>query len=143
MGQSNQRGDDAPKQPTVLCIDDDPEISRILGIRLENYGVHVLRAYHGMHGFWLAMTERPDLIITDMRMPQGEGDYVAECLKNNSDTCQIPIFVLTGQKDAGLKQQMLNLGVDEYLIKPVEFDELREHLERYLPLQEVALASEA
>ncbi|MCH7989066.1 MAG: response regulator [Planctomycetes bacterium] len=139
MGQNDLYQDDLRKRPTVLCIDDDPEISRVLSIRLKNYQVEVLRAFHGMHGFWLAMTEKPDLIITDMRMPQGEGDYVVECLKNNSDTSQIPIFVLTGQRDAGLERKMRNLGVEHYFTKPMEFDELRECIEHYIPLHEISL----
>ena len=122
------------EQPTVLCIDDDPEISRVIDLRLQDYGVNVLRAYHGMHGFWLAMTERPDVIITDINMPQGEGDYVVECLKRNSETNEIPIFVLSGTKDESLIRRMITLGVERYLTKPLHLDELTEALKPYIRL---------
>ena len=123
-------------RPKVLCIDDDPEVSRALGIRLGNHNVEVLRAFHGMQGFWLALTEKPDLIITDLRMPQGEGDYVVECLKGNADTRHIPVFVLTGRRDKNLQRRMQNLGVDDYFLKPIDFDLLRDHLKRFIPLAE-------
>ena len=134
MGQFYESASDAGRRPRVLCIDDDPDISRSLEIRLTPLGVEVLRAVHGMHGFWLAMTERPDLIITDMRMPQGHGDYVAECLKANSDTSHIPIFVLTGTREAGVEQRMKKLGVERFFTKPVEFDYLRSRLAEYIDL---------
>ena len=121
--------------PKVICIDDDPEISRTIELRLREYDVEVLRAFHGMHGFWLAMTERPDLIITDMNMPQGQGDYVVECLKRNAETRDIPVFVLTGVRDKKTRQQMMTLGVDEYFNKPYPSDQLIESIGRFVDLQ--------
>ena len=112
--------------PTVLCIDDDPQISEAISLRLSRYKVNVLRAFHGMHGFWLAMTNRPDLIICDMKMPQGAGDYVVDCLRHSSDTRHIPIMILTGQRDPALENKMRGLGVEEFFTKPVLFDCLRD-----------------
>ena len=122
--------------PTLLCIDDDPLIPEVIGLRLNQYEVNVLSAFHGMHGFWLAMTDRPDLIITDMRMPQGAGDYVVDCLRHNSDTRDIPVIVLTGQRDAQIESRMRHLGVDEFFTKPVQFETLRDAIFKYLPLKE-------
>jgi DNA-binding NtrC family response regulator len=124
------------KWPTLLTIDDDPQISETLVARLNSFDVHVLCAYHGMHGFWLAMTNRPDLIITDIRMPQGGGDYVVDCLRNNSDTHDIPVIVMTGQRDTKLEARMRRLGVSDYFTKPVPFDQLAEAIRRYIPLTE-------
>ena len=119
-----------------LCIDDDPQISETIALRLNQYEVNVLRAFHGMHGFWLAMTNRPDLIITDMKMPQGAGEYVVDCLRHNSDTRDIPVIVLTGQRDPQLESRMRQLGVDEFFTKPVHFEQLREAIVKYIPLKE-------
>ena len=120
--------------PTVLCIDDDPQISEVISLRLRRYDVNVLRAFHGMHGFWLAMTQRPDVIVSDMQMPQGAGDYVVDCLRNNSDTRHIPIIILTGQRDAALERTMRSLGVTEFFTKPFLFDGLRDAIGRYVTL---------
>src|SRR3972149_7314804 len=46
--------------PTILCIDDDPQIAETIALRLNQYEVNMLSACHGMHGFWLAMTNRPN-----------------------------------------------------------------------------------
>jgi two-component system, OmpR family, response regulator RpaA len=122
--------------PTILCIDDDPQIPESISLRLNQYEVNVISACHGMHGFWLAMTNRPRLVITDVNMPQGAGDHVVDCLRNNSDTREIPIIVLTGQRDPQLEARMRHSGADEYLIKPVHFDKLRAAIFKYVPLHE-------
>jgi response regulator RpfG family c-di-GMP phosphodiesterase len=122
--------------PTILCIDDDPQIPEAIGLRLNQYEVNLLSACHGMHGFWLAMTNRPRLIITDVNMPQGAGDYVVDCLRHNCDTRDIPIIVLTGQRDPQLENRLRHSGTDEYLVKPVHFDRLREAIFKHLPLKE-------
>ncbi len=53
--------------PLMLCVDDDPEISQAIALRLRNYQVNVLRAFYGAQGMWLAVTEKPDFVITDVR----------------------------------------------------------------------------
>jgi DNA-binding response OmpR family regulator len=120
--------------PTILCIDDDPQIPEAIRLRLRKYEVNVLCAYHGMHGFWLAMTERPDLIITDMRMPQGQGDHIIDCLRHNTDTRSIPVIVLSGQARRDVARRLKGLNVEQVLTKPVRFDELRAAIGRYVPL---------
>lgn len=121
--------------PTLLCIDDDPEISEAIRVRLREYEVNVRCAYHGMHGIWLASTERPDLIVTDMRMPQGQGDYIIGCLRNNADTRAIPVIVLTGQSQPIVSQRVRTLDVQSVVTKPVPFDRLRSIIEQYIPLR--------
>ena len=126
----------AAKQAVILAIDDDPDVSQTIKHRFGQYNVEVLQAFHGMHGFALAVKTNPDVIITDLRMPQGEGDYVIECLRKNSQTRHIPIIVLTGRRNDYLRRRLRNLGVDDYLTKPVEFDHLREAVGRFIELQE-------
>jgi CheY-like chemotaxis protein len=81
------------------------------------------------------MLHHPDVIITDMRMPQGSGDYVIECLKRNQATRDIPIIVLTGRRDPVLQRYLCSLGVAQYLIKPVQFPVLCAELERHIALE--------
>jgi DNA-binding response OmpR family regulator len=129
-------GGNQAEWPTLLCIDDDPQIAEVLKLRLSQYEVNVLCAYHGMHGFWLAMTNRPDLIVTDVKMPQGSGDYVVDCLRNNSDTHDIPVMVLTGQRDSATESALRRLGVQEYFTKPVPFEQLRDAMRKYIQLED-------
>lgn len=134
MTHANRHPNDA--WPTILCIDDDPQIAESIALRLNQYEVNVISACHGMHGFWLAMTNRPALVLTDINMPQGAGDYVVDCLRQNSDTQNIPIIVLTGRRDPQLEHQMRHAGADEYLIKPIRFDLLRDAIAKHLPLRD-------
>ena len=113
----------------ILAIDDDPDISRAIQCRFAAYGVEVLRAFHGLQGISIATTEKPDLVITDLTMPQGQGDDVVQCLKNKPETRHIPIIVLTGEPNGYLRRQLRNLGADDYLTKPVEFEVLRRAVE--------------
>jgi CheY-like chemotaxis protein len=69
--------------PTVLCVDDDPNISEAIGRRLQRFGIRVLRAYHGMQGCWLAATEKPDVIVLDVAMPKGSGVEIRKWRKRN------------------------------------------------------------
>ena len=123
-------------QPRILCIDDDPEISKILKLRLEPYGVDVLRAFKGMQGYWTALDMRPDLVILDMVMPDGGGNYILGRLRAHPLTEKIPVLMLTGINTPGVRRQMFGMGVDAYLTKPFDFDDLVEHVGQYVKLQE-------
>lgn len=126
----------ATPSPTVLCIDDDPEISRVIQLHLRSFGVEVCRAYSGIHGYWLAVTNRPDAIITDLGMPQGRGEYVLESLKANSKTAHIPVIVLTGERNAALFRHLTENGAAAILTKPIEFQQLLQVLSAHLALAE-------
>ncbi len=118
-----------PKRATILSIDDDPDISMAIECRFRPFGIEVLRAFHGEQGIWLATTEKPDLIITDLVMPRSSGDNVIECLKSTPETRHIPIVVLTGQSNGYMRRQVRNLGADAYLTKPIQFQELQQVVE--------------
>ena len=64
--------------PVVLCIDDDPHVIEVIQDYLDRYDVKLLPAYFGTQGIWLAALHQPDVIITDLRMPQGDGTTVIE-----------------------------------------------------------------
>lgn len=122
--------------PTVLCIDDDPDISTSIRLRLSEFEVDVKRTFHGMQGFAVAAQDKPDVIITDLRMPMGEGKLVLEMLKRNSHTAHIPVIVLTGQPGDDLPGCMYRLGAAKFFRKPVLFDELLRELARHIPLKQ-------
>jgi DNA-binding response OmpR family regulator len=124
--------------PTILCIDDDPEVSGAIELRLSRYDVHLIRAFHGMHGYAEALAHKPDVIVMDLRMPSGDGATILECLRRNQQTAAIPVIVLTGMRDHRLKQTLLNLGANEFLCKPLLLDELTRSLGRFVDLHERA-----
>ncbi len=124
--------------PKILVIDDDPDISKAIKIRLKAYGVDVIRAFNGMQGYWAALKENPSAIICDFNMPEGPGNYILGRLKSHSMTKNIPVIILTGRtvgttKDYSLERELLLLGAAKYFTKPLDFDEflgeLRKHVE--------------
>jgi CheY-like chemotaxis protein len=123
----------AEKQPKVLCIDDDVDIPKVIGIKLERYGVKVISAPNGEQGYRTALMQKPDVIISDIVLPEGEGCYIINRLKSQASTAHIPVIILTGQSYPEIKQQLLTMGVAGYLTKPLDFDdflrELRQHID--------------
>ena len=120
--------------PTILCIDDDPEISKILKLRLAEYGVDVLRAFNGMQGYWTALDMKPNVIVLDLNMPDGNGNYIIGRLKMHPLTQKIPILVLTGQSTPGTRRVLFAQGIDGLLTKPLDFAGLLEGLRQFVPL---------
>ncbi|MCA9258237.1 MAG: response regulator transcription factor, partial [Planctomycetales bacterium] len=99
------------------------------------YDVDVMRAYFGMQGFWQAITSKPDVILMDVAMPNGDGRYVLESLRQNRETESIPVIILTGMRDQRLRSALFALGADQYLQKPVHFDALLHELSRFVDLR--------
>ena len=120
--------------PWILCIDDDADFSDALRIRLENHGVAVVRAFNGMDGYRLAFTSPANAILLDYHMPNGEGDYILGRLKDNPVTKNIPVFMITGNQDRVLQRRMLAMGAADFLVKPLDFDDLRERLAKYIDI---------
>jgi DNA-binding response OmpR family regulator len=126
----------AGSTPTILCIDDDPDISGVIERRLARFDVQVVRAFHGMHGFFEALKHTPDVIFMDLAMPNGDGATVLECLRRNRQTTGTPVIILTGNRDRTLKHRLFRLGANQVVHKPIEFDELLHTLSRYIDLVE-------
>jgi CheY-like chemotaxis protein len=126
-------------RPLVLCIDDDPSILRAIATRLATYGVEVAQACSGMEGYWLGLKRRPDVIITDLHMPDGEGNYVLARFRSHPITKDVPVILLTANDNPGTKRQLLSLGASAYLVKPLDFEDMLGHLREYIPLAEKPL----
>ncbi len=124
-GQTEQRSD----KPWVLSIEDDDDIALALRLRLQEFGVQVIRADAGTEGYRRAFLDSPRAIILDYELPQGNGDYVLRRLKESPVTCDIPVIVLTGRREASIERQMRSLGASEFLTKPLDWKRLRAALQ--------------
>ena len=124
--------------PRVLCVDDDPGIVSAIEMRLRRYDVTVMSSYTGMQGYWEAITHGPDLIITDLRMPQGDGSYLLECLKQNAKTSHIPVLVFSGLRSNDLAERVRHLGGESLLQKPIRGEELVKTIGQFIDLREKA-----
>lgn len=109
----------------ILVIDDDPAILELLKTNLELMGHDVITILDGIKGFALAKQEMPDLIVLDVMMPEVDGFTVAQRIRQNEDTKNIPILMLTALGMLKDKVQGFNAGVDDYLVKPFELEEFK------------------
>ena len=109
----------------ILVVDDDIAINELIKINLELFGYNAITAYDGIQGFTLAKQELPDLIILDVMMPEVDGYTVAKRIRENSTTKNIPILMLTALNLLENKIKGFDIGVDDYLVKPFEMEELK------------------
>jgi DNA-binding response OmpR family regulator len=128
-------GDGGPRrsQPTILCVDDDPEIARIWQMRLSRHGMDVVSAANGADGFAAAVQRNPDLILLDLCMPAEDGNQVLARLRCHPRTREIPVLMLTGGDIATARQRTSSYCADGYLMKPLDFTALLKELEAFLP----------
>ena len=109
----------------ILVVDDDDSINELIKINLELSGYDVISAFDGLQGFTLAKQELPDLIVLDVMMPYVDGYTVAKRVRENASTAEIPILMLTAMGQLEDKVKGFDIGVDDYLVKPFEMDELK------------------
>ncbi len=109
----------------ILVIDDDPAILELVRINLELMGHEVITSPEGIKGFALTKQESPDLVILDVMMPEVDGFTVAQRIRQNEDTNDIPILMLTALGMLQDKVKGFNSGIDDYLVKPFELEELK------------------
>ena len=102
----------------ILVVDDEMHILRIVKYKLESAGYHVLTALNGADALKLAREERPALIFLDIMMPGINGYEVCLQLKNDPQTKDIIIIMLTAKGQESDKIKGLEVGVDEYITKP-------------------------
>ncbi len=116
----------------IVLIEDDPNIRRFLRMVLEAEGVAVVEAANGRHGMVEISSQRPDLIILDLGLPDMDGVDVIEQIRAWSAT---PIIVLSARSEEAQKVAALDVGADDYLCKPFGNAELlariRAHLRRH------------
>lgn len=108
----------------VLVIEDDPDILMALLSLLESEGLQVIGANNGLIGLQLANQHIPNLIVSDINMPELNGYGVLSALRQNPKTARIPFIFLTGQVDCVERRRGVELGADAYLTKPVLPEEL-------------------
>lgn len=107
---------------TILVIDDEPQIRRVVRHALESESGRVLEAATGRDGIDLAAAERPDLIVLDLGLPDMSGEDVCRDVRGWSTS---PILVLSARHSDDEKARLLDLGADDYVTKPFSTRELQ------------------
>ena len=110
----------------ILIIEDDVEVREIFKLQLERANYNIIEVSNGQEGIDLIKKEsnlkQIGLIITDIRMPKVNGVEAIDYIKANAPS--IPIMVVTGYPDAELAVDLLQKGVKDYVVKPVEKEKL-------------------
>ena len=120
----------------ILLVEDNSDLSEFLAFYLHSLGYETSSAGTSAQGISKAFAEIPDLIITDLNLPDMTGVEAATILKQDPATSAIPIIVLTATAVGEWKNKALDAGVTEYLVKPVSPLELAKVLRRLTPLNE-------
>jgi len=105
---------------TVLVVDDDPVIQKLLQVNFEMEGYTVITAGDGLEGLERARAERPDVIICDIMMPRMDGLEVTRALKGDPDTQGIPILLLSAKAQQADVAAGQATGADDYVTKPFD-----------------------
>lgn len=123
------------RTPRILFVDDDPDIQTTFELRMRPYAVEIDHAYFGTQGIVEAIKRTPDLILMDLAMPNGNGEYLLETIRRNPDTSEIPVIVFTGMRDPTVKNRVMRMGAGGFVQKPALFDDLIHEIGRFVDIQ--------
>ena len=119
-------------KPVVLVVEDDPDQQSILDMVLKSSDYEVMLANDGLEAMNLIKTRFPDLIMTDLMMPNMDGGQLVKTLKSSPVYKDIPVLVLTVIADADREFKMLDLGADDYCEKTIQRKILLKRIEKLI-----------
>lgn len=114
----------------LLLVDDDAGIRDMLGLALEEEGYHILLADSGRQALEMLQQHPIDLIISDVRMPNGDGGYLLDAVR--ALDASVPVFIMMSGFSEMNAQDALNRGADAFFYKPYRLEELLDELEARL-----------
>ena len=117
---------------TVLVVDDDPVIQRLLQVNFEMEDYTVITAGDGVEGLERARKEKPDIVLLDIMMPKMNGLEVCAALKGDPKTNGIPVILLSAKAQSADLQAGSDTGADDYVTKPFDPLELLEKVAEML-----------
>ena len=120
--------DGAAKPKRILLVDDTEDILLVVSRRLKSWGYEALTASSGEEGLKLAEAHIPDLILLDIMMPKMKGRDVCARLKADPKTANIPVIFLTALGLADHIKAGMDLGAEDYIVKPFEPAELKKRI---------------
>ncbi len=106
--------------PTVLVVEDDPVILRLLEVNFELEGFSVLLAHDGAEGIEMARSGKPDIIVSDIMMPRTSGLELVAAIRADDATRAIPVILLSAMAQTSDLKLGLDAGADDYITKPFE-----------------------
>ena len=124
---------------TILVVDDSPTVVKFVSVSLKNMGYKILTASDGMDAIekisTLPETEKVDLVITDLNMPNLDGYSLIETLRQNARHKDTPIIILSSEDGDDDQERGIQVGANSYLVKPFNSSLLTEEVTKYLDLE--------
>ncbi len=127
--------DVSPEKPTVLLVDDDPDILRLLNDMLSPL-YNLFFAKNGSEAMIILGNQRIDLVVSDIMMPEMDGIELCFKIRENFDTSHLPLILLTAKAEIEDRIKGLQAGADSYIPKPFHPDHLKIRIEKLLTLRQ-------
>ena len=115
----------------ILFVDDDPLTLETLKRSIEIFGHQAILASSGEQAQLLLAEKTPDLILTDMNLPDIDGISLVKQFKQDSRASDIPVIILSASPEVDVAELSLAAGAEEFLEKPIRLDRLQSIIERY------------
>lgn len=126
-------GDNGNPPPTVMVVEDFEDNRFMMRRLLEMSGYRVLEAVNGEEAVELAKRERPGLILMDLSLPQLDGLAATRRIRQHPELRYVPIVAVSAHDTADFHADALAAGCNDYVTKPIDFDQLEALLSRLLP----------
>src|SRR3984885_11012372 len=104
---------------TILLVDDDPQLRSMFGLGLRRGGYHVIEADSGVTGLAMDRQHLPDLILSDINMPGGDGSTLLRDIRQDPALRSKQVVLMTGRPDLVTPRKGMEEGADDFLVKPV------------------------
>jgi CheY-like chemotaxis protein len=115
----------------ILFVDDDPLTLETLKRSAEIFGHEAILASSGEQALTLIGDQPPDLILTDMMLPDTDGLSLVKDLKSNPSAVEIPVVMLSASPEIDARQAALEAGAEEFLAKPIRLQTLQDVIDQY------------
>ncbi|MHB8895059.1 MAG: response regulator [Candidatus Geothermincolia bacterium] len=117
----------------VLLVDDDVDFAKVVKLYFERSGLELVAVTSGKKAIKAFDARRPDAMILDVNMPKMDGVEVCRTVRAKMGGRHLPIIALTGYHSEDRKKQMMAVGADLYLTKPIDMKKLVEHVQQVIP----------
>lgn len=117
-------------KPTILVVEDDPDLRKILRLQLVASGFEVVETGNGQEGFAALQQRRPDCVILDLMMPVLDGFGFLKRARSIIDLLDVPVLILTASQDERNRIRGFQYQADAYMGKPYDLDELTAEVTR-------------
>jgi two-component system, OmpR family, alkaline phosphatase synthesis response regulator PhoP len=118
--------------PRILAVDDEPNIVRLIQVNLERHGYQVETANNGAQALAKIRENRPDLLVSDVMMPEMDGFELLSTIRRDPSLSDLPVIMLTAKAQDANVMEGYSRGADMYLTKPFNPAELLQFVKRIL-----------